>query len=873
MKKTRQINPKFRWLINIFFILIMILTIIFGSIFYLKPKLNVNNSNIQGTRISLKIKESLNENLKSNELPSSNNILKITKEYLQNENLLSSIDLNLSSNDVISVNSYTHIDDIGKQKLVNSLVNKPYITFTDEKGNPVFYKNQFITRLGEESKRKTLKDFMDGNPYDFMPQLAPNPANDKNKQGLSGKVTLKFTEDGWSEFISFAGETALMYYYGQYFSKLATNAYIWINLKEFVEIAKRDFPEEWKAAGENPVNFAYVGNDANPQQIQVGVDKDGKPITKEVPPVLKTSSINASKYLITVANPFALRTSNVNDSSIYLLNDNKHGYTDHELASAINFAMSPFEFKEEQSHFLTTNSKSTNKYFVVIMIIFALIAIYLLVRYRLFGFVSIVTLGFFVFLLFIVLAALNIFISPILAITIIASLIIAFLLISNQLNHFKKEILDGSNAIKAISKSIKHTVISSMDSIAAGIVSVLFAIFISVSYSTSIGMLFFVSMLLSFFIIIILQTLLLRSIVKTESFNDSSKALLYANYKLHQKMNKIDLISKSKFFTIGFAIFVVIALISYFSIAGYHHSLKEALNLSLDLNGGWEYILLPKQGMWNKENINQISVLFNSNIDVNLNAYLQNISQDSYIIIINQTRNNIVNELNNIIANNEILKDAQLITNVISPVNLNFDIGMATIIISASILVSSIYLSIRYSISAGIILWIKQTFAIALVFLTLMMSFGGINLNVIDGLILFTLYNIVDTVIQSSKVKEEFSKDLNTKNYVYSKDQIKELFRLSIINSFELQVTLVSLAFVLFILVIPFMSSLKLSILITFASGMIFSTLQNILLLPLIWMHMEIKKYERKQKRISKSYWNSKKVEEQTFIGINDYSI
>ncbi|EPJ12965.1 protein-export membrane protein SecD, partial [Chlamydia psittaci 01DC11] len=68
--------------------------------------------------------------------------------------------------EVIDYNGKTEAE---KQKLVSSLVNKPYLTFTDQNGDPIFYRGRYQSLIEKDANRKTFKDFIQGDPADFMP--------------------------------------------------------------------------------------------------------------------------------------------------------------------------------------------------------------------------------------------------------------------------------------------------------------------------------------------------------------------------------------------------------------------------------------------------------------------------------------------------------------------------------------------------------------------------------------------------------------------------------------------------------------------------------------------------------------------------------
>lgn len=115
MKTGKLINTKLRWFINILLLVAMILTIIFGSIFYLKPKMQCSTSNVTSIKSVLKITETSNQNLDNKKLPKQQNILNTTKQYLEKANSLSSYDVSLSGKNLLEVIDYNGKTEAEKQ--------------------------------------------------------------------------------------------------------------------------------------------------------------------------------------------------------------------------------------------------------------------------------------------------------------------------------------------------------------------------------------------------------------------------------------------------------------------------------------------------------------------------------------------------------------------------------------------------------------------------------------------------------------------------------------------------------------------------------------------------------------------------------------
>lgn len=871
MKTGKLINTKLRWFINILLLVAMILTIIFGSIFYLKPKMQCSTLNVTSIKSVLKITETSNQNLDNKKLPKQQNILNTTKQYLEKANSLSSYDVSLSGKNLLEVIDYNGKTEAEKQKLVSSLVNKPYLTFTDQNGDPIFYRGRYQSLIEKDPNRKTFKDFIQGDPADFMPWLKESPANYHNSKGYSNRVSLNFTKEGWSEYIRWGNESYILYYYR---GAAASNAYVWTNLKEFYETYKDEIDSKW---GGNPVKFAYADGRIAPEEIKPKEnEKDKKAYTLN--PYLKSI---ASKYLISAAHPLAMVPSDSALSSyIYIYNENKNGYTDAELARIINYSMSPFELVQEYSYFVTTNKAVTNKYLVILAIMFSLFAVFLIIRYRFFGFLSLLSLLFFIFILLTAIIALGIKITPIVAIAIIVSVIVAFDLIHNTLDSMKKAINEGSNASKAIAKARKTTLIPSLDVIFVLLVYSIFNIYINLSQNYAISLILFASSIISLAISIILNTLILRSWVKLEIFYNRIALVSWRN-KSYQKAYNVNLMSKSKYFPIGFALFAIISIIVVLSIGFSNHSLISGINLNSELRGEYQYMLMSNKNssipFFDESNVNTIQEALKSSPDLKnaiiSQVVLEKFSTNTNYAILIRSKTDIENTLVTFQGSLPILAGSKLIANNIQPMSIGYDIATFAIIFFSSFALISIYVMIRYSWVATIILWIKALFVGILTFVILFTSYGLISYSLFDGLMLGTVFVIYDSIINFSKIKEELSKDLNTKNTIYSKEKLQLIFKEYIVNIFSRQLILVLSAAILLPICIIFMNLLNKSIILITSFSIISIALINFFMLPLIWCNILVQKYKMKEKRIKNNFWKNVGVEEQTFSHINDFSM
>ncbi|AXE60675.1 peptide transporter [[Mycoplasma] phocae] len=881
MKKAKFINNKFRWFLNIFFIIIMILAIVFGGVFYLGPKLKENSSNqVSNAKIGLKIQP---RNLDGqNKTTNPHDIINLTQKYIQSKNgaLTSAYSFKLLSNSLVSITGNDVKSDEELNRLISNLVNKPYLTLTDEKGNPLFYKGNFISRIPnpnvENRINKTLEDFINDGPEDYNINLLENPATTYNRGGIRQRIQVKLDRIGWEQFIQLSNE----YFYRNIINNNnnsnpnnpSLKVYFWLNLHDFIREAKEKFPEDWKKSGENPVNFAYINNSANPEERK---DENGRVIETK-PPVLKLNEINARQYLISSENPAALLSPDKSESSFYLINRNEHGLTDEAIAYAINYSYLPFNFVKEYSYFNVNLSNNQNNYLIVIAILFSLFSLFLIAKYRLLGFISLLSLGFFIFVFLSIITAFNISITPIIAFAIVFMIFIVFELIHNKLSIFKKEINEGSNANKAINKLSKHGFIVGLDSIAILIISSIIAIFISFLYVNTLGTIIFIGSLLALFTVVVINTLLLKSIVKTETFDKNSSALVYKNQKAYTFVSKFDLITKSKYFTIIFAVIAILTIVIWGIFAGVNGSALNGLNLTNEAKYSFYYTLSTgSNNSLSLESAQEIANYIRNNSQAQANVLLQNMSNivGSRVYMVEVWSNSDISSLINSPNLPHSLELIEKSMNEIRILDLGLNIGLLMGIIVASLSLVFVYFSMRFSLIAALIVIIKEALIIIFVMLFTIITYTNINNSIFGTLVLLTMLNIVDSAISSQRIKEEFKKDLNTKNFIYEKEKIDELFKIYIQDIFFRQAINIFVAIALMSVILPLITNLNPTFVISLSLGIISLSLINIFLIPNIWRLLYIKKYEIKKNRIKNNYWKTEEIEEQTFIGINDFSI
>ncbi|WP_427902877.1 protein translocase subunit SecDF [Metamycoplasma alkalescens] len=205
--------------------------------------------------------------------------------------------------------------------------------------------------------------------------------------------------------------------------------------------------------------------------------------------------------------------------------------------------------------------------------------------------------------------------------------------------------------------------------------------------------------------------------------------------------------------------------------------------------------------------------------------------------------------------------------------NVNYLLSWTILLIVLINLAILIYISFRYSIQASCIYLVKQLLATSLLISFLLIFRIKIDNFIFDALLIISFINILSTIINSSRINSEFKKDINTKNFIYKEEQIKDIFQTMITDSFLIQ-NINLLIGITILISSPFLLvSISFNAILALGGGIIIIWYLHLFIIPKIWSSLLIKKYQKKQKRIENNYWKTEKIAEQTFIGINDFSI
>ncbi|MBN4089500.1 peptide transporter [Mycoplasma enhydrae] len=880
MNKKIRISPALKWAFSIFIIFAMLISLIFGSIFYLGPnikKSNIVNNQIVGSKVTLRIDEDKNLVSPKEKLQPSQ-IANIVKNYLQekNDKLTSNFDVGLLSSDLLEVKSLLATNDKLQQELISSLTKKPYLTITDHKGQPLFYKGQY---QGQGATSHGLDELIAEGAQNFNMDLDANPAISKIPQGYADRIQIKLNDYAWDQFTRLAFDYWLKsFQQGQGGPTLSQNKiYFWLNIDEFIHNAQTNDKEGWEKAGKNPVKYAYVNN--NPD-VEEKKDKKGNVISS-IDPILK-NSITAQKYLISATSPISLISSQKRDSVFYLINNSPNGYSNSQLASLINFSYTPFTLTKQFSYYELKPVYKFDSFVLAIVILYTTLALYLIIKHRMMGAISSIAMAFLLFVFLSIITAFGLAINSLVVISIMLIMFVAFNIIAKKLQIFSKEMLEGANPNKAINRATKKTFISGLDVVAIMGLGAIITYYLNVNHSSTIGALVGIGVLLIGLILIGLNTIVLRALIQTESFDKKTNWLLTKKVPKCKLLAKIEVLFKAKYFIIPVIVFLVVGIIVYGSFAIKENHGFAGLNVNSEIYNNHIYSIgINLKNESNLETHQKILLDLNSYITSNHPEALVKLTLNSEKgfneIIVNSKVN--LNDFmdTNLVGyfNSKGYTDVELVrsANVLGATNIGYAIGWNTLLLVLITISSIIYLSFRYSFQAAFIFFIKQILLIGILLASFAIFRTKMNVQAYDSLVLISFINIFDSAINASRIKAETKKDLNTKNYIYTPEQVHTIFKVLLTDTLPIQRINMLIA-IGFMISAPFLLvTISFSAIMAIGVGFIALWYLNLFIMPKIWESLTNLKYANKLKRIQNDFWNTEKIQEQTFIGINDFSI
>ncbi|QJG67013.1 protein translocase subunit SecDF [Mycoplasma phocoenae] len=842
-------KAKLKWILTIFSTIAIFVFLITGICFGFLTK-NKNAVNSQESKIVLKIKNSNNQNLANTDSVSNNHVFESTREYLtvQKINTESQVDL---SNDSLVITTPNVTSDKDNDRLIDSLTTKPYLTFTDKNGTPLFYKNNFVAP--NTNKSVTLEKFIKGDARDFSISLKNKPA-EWNTGASTGTIALNLTDQGNQSWLDL--KNYLPFSYGE-------KLYVWLNLQEFIKRAKTEYPDQWKQSGENPVNFAFIGNSNKPQEYtEPSSNPKEKPNKITKPPVLKEGDLKSGKYLIFEANsPFWLDSQRFGENKIFIKNQN-NVLSDKELAAKINFAYDSFELEKITSYYTSTKSLSIYKLTIIATIILTILSVILMIKNRLLGLVTSGLIGLNILVITALMISFGAIITPLFVTSLLLVTIISFALINATMRKFNREVKKGITVTKSMNKAQKLNFVNSLD-----ITFILFSLGLLVLYlgsyfTTSIAAIVILGSLSSTLLINLIANGLFSLISQMEYFN--KKPFLLAS-TMKTKELSFTVVSKRWHSIVIFGFITIAMLISLF-IYGIDFTRSLGLSSELFQHQEW-FITSPQLSMDQAKQLQQILITDYKNIEI-FNTSINNNSVLLRIIGQDITNNVLMDKLSKVAFINE-LEFTQLLKN---SNGFLIQLGWSILPIFAFSILVFLYLTFRYTWVSGVVFVVKA-FLINLILTALLIAFKlPFNSNIISVYFISYALIITNHLLSTGEIHSLVHSDTKLNNYIFTDDEIQGINVIYSRNRFKNLVFICLFTLLMSIPLLAFANTFDintvLQLLLTGASILLFDSLIG----SRLWIWLFKLKNKNKQKRIETYYWNSSKLEEQEFLSINNFN-
>lgn len=725
-------------------------------------------------------------------------------------------------------------NDEDKKAIEKLITEKPKLVFTDVYGNPLFDKFQkFNTQL--IGHHESLIDPLS----DSITPLASGGASGIISDG-DYKVQINLIPSKESEWTDAT----------RYISTLPEKdrrVVAWLNIKEFVQFIKGKYPSIWSESKGNPYLAAHVG-------------------ASNILP-LRTYTINAAQYLISDASVSAP----LSGSSFVIQGTFKSLSGAKELAKKINYGSSKYQLKLEYSNYVTATygTSAFNKAMIAGLIVFALIAIFLVANYGLLGALSTISIALYVFITLTLFTVMRGEYSP----EAIAALIIGvgMAVDANIITYerLKNEVYGGSSILKGYKDANKKSLSSIFDANITTLIVAFVLFFFGTRSIIGLSVTLILSIALTLVVMLGFTRFMATMLVKTGVFNERKSWLGFHqkfDQKIQTKINKFNYIGSSKWFAIGSASIFGVALIVLSITAGLAGKFTGGFNLSQDFTGGTLLQLIPlkDQSYISASDVQSFENVLSSHGISQSDLIFENTG--THISSIKYQTKDVFDDISTW-GKTMKLSTGQFIQSTTSNDVANNLIFNALIAISVAIAGIIVYTLIRfhwtYSLSAIVALLHDALIVVAAFIITRV----EISPVFVAGLLSIIGYSINDTIVTFDRIRENMNKHegpLDDKVIIaIANNSIKETLKRSILTSFT---TIVAV-----LVLMSFGNATKMAFNLAMLVGLIAGTYSSIFIASYLWTKLEIHRRKSIDKRANKNFWNTGEVEEQTFVGINDF--
>ncbi|WP_033160801.1 protein translocase subunit SecDF [[Mycoplasma] collis] len=855
-----------RWLILFFTFSFAIISISFGSKYYISQNINKSIEYGGGAEVLIQVTDS--EKSETNKIDDAKlkRIDKATFERLSGSAGLNGTRVSNEGDGKIRV-SRSGIETNEQLNLfINEIVSKQRIILTDNQGNPIFKNGKFDNSIKIDFSNKNEIEELDEAIYvpPFKQGSAQDQLDSNGQQQIKIELADKNAQREWSKAT-------------EYILGLTNNnvILIWQNYKEYLLKAFNEFPDEWQNANFKPLNFAYVGEKSE-IEFKPNAENRNTPLI----PTLKTHQFDAKKYLISSA-----QVNSILSDSSFVIQGNFKAPEAKQLASNINFGIDDYSLRFLSSSFVEKElgDNSFNLALIAGMISIIIIAIFMIVNYGLLGVLTTISLSLYIFLTLLFFTVVRGEYSP----SSIAALIIGVGMSVDaniiSFERFKKEIFNKSSIVKANAQSNKFSFFTIIDSNITTLLVAIVLFFFGTKEIKAFSITLMFSILFTLLMMLFFTRFLSNLLLKTGVF-EKKLWLLGINSKYIEKYSKgyisywerPNYNSKIKYYSYGIIAFIAIALITFVVFWIINKKISAGFQLSLEFSGGTNISISANnldQGGITLDKANEIKqFLINEKLIDNVNDIYVNKSDsinDFYNVTI-KTQKDITNDLN--LINDKLINQFSNIktTNYsISSIEAQNLTNNAIISIVIALFIVSLYILIRMKWTFSIAAIFSLTLNVIIVILFFAITRLTISPIFIAGILSVIGYSVNDTIVVFDRIKELLKRN-EYKKY-HTKDDLKKIVTTTIKETIKRSVYTSLTTVIIIVILMFFKDSTNIFFNVSLFVGIVFGTFSSLFIATNVWLFFETLRNKWKKSRIDNKYWNVQKINEQTFININDF--
>lgn len=740
-------------------------------------------------------------------------------------------------------------DDV--KKIEKEITQKPKLVFTDIWGNPIFTASGNFDSAHLKSTNNSAARPLDKIDWkgDTTVPLQPGAAKAVT-QSDGNKVQLSLVQNKSVEWLLATN----------YISSLGADnnkILVWLNMGDLIKQLKNTQGKTtnlWDESSQDPFKAIHVDNN-----IKASLRDD------------------ASKYYFGDANKYLLSAATVSqilNGNEFVIEGNFTAGEANDLARKINFGAANYSL---QTKFVSTinatyGSDAFRKAIIAAIVVFSVIAIFLIVNYGLLGALATISIALYMMITLTLFTVMRGEYSP----ESIAALIIgigmsvdANIITFERLKH---EIYAGSKLRKAEKIANRRSFWTIFDANITTLIVACVLFYFGTRNIIGLSITLMLSILLTL-IVMLGFTRVTSSLLMRTGWFDNRLGLLGIKPKIdnaiQNKIAKVDYMKASKYFMwLSGAIIVAgaIVLVATAIVAGHFGG---GFNLSNDFKEGavYQFKVNDPTQLTNAENLLGAAGFSNHDFqygygtDANGNSIVTSLKVATSSGEINPTLDPNVNpQLKADWGNNFNIS-------ITSSAVANALVRNALIAVGVAIAGITIYALIRFRWTyaiAAIIALLHDAIIVIVVFVITRVEVSPVF---IAGLLSIMGYSINDTIVTFDRIREKMNSHIGE----FDGQSIKKLANEAIVDTLKRSLLTSLTTIIAVVILMSFGNATKLEFNFAMLVGLVFGTYSSIVVAAFLWTKLESIRQRGISKRSKSDFWVVSTVEEQTIPGINDF--